>query len=95
MLAMRHRKAITADTRKRYAKAKKKEKTIILDQLIAITGYNRTYAARILRLTEGKVIGYSRIGGRKIKYVIGKNKRIKRKTVRIYGKDVFLALKRI
>ena len=47
MLAMRHKKAITADTRKRYAKATKKEKTIILDQLIAITGYNRTYAARI------------------------------------------------
>ena len=46
MLAMRHRKAITADTRKRYAKATKKEKTIILDQLIAITGYNRNWGTR-------------------------------------------------
>ncbi len=43
---MRHRKAITADTKKRHAKVTKKEKTIILDQFIAITKYNRTYAAR-------------------------------------------------
>jgi len=31
MLAMRHRKVITAETRKRYTKATKKEKTIILN----------------------------------------------------------------
>jgi len=92
---MRHKKAITADTKKRYVKATKKEKTIILNQFTAITKYNRCSAARILRLAEGKVIGYSRIGGKRIKFVIGKNKRIKRKTARIYGKDVFLALKRI
>jgi len=92
---MRHKKAITADTKKRYVKATKKEKTIILNQFTAITKYNRCYAARILRLAEGKVIGYSQIGGRRIKFVIGKNKRIKRKTARIYGKDVFLALRRI
>lgn len=95
MLAMMHKKAITAETRKRYAKATKKEKTIILDQFTAITKYNRIYAARILRLTEGKVIGYSRIGGKKVKYVIGKNKKIKRKKKKIYDKDVFLVLKKI
>ncbi|MBC8386485.1 MAG: hypothetical protein H8E13_00325 [Actinobacteria bacterium] len=69
MLAMRHRKAIAAGTRKRYAKAKKKGKTIILDQFIAITGYNRTYAGRILKLKAGKVIGYAVVGGKKIKYI--------------------------
>jgi len=95
MLAMMHRKAITVETRKRYAKATKRGKTKILDEFVAFTKYNRCYAARMLRLTEGKVIGYSRIGGKRIKYIIGKDKRIKRKTVRIYGKDVFLALKRI
>ncbi|MBA7612655.1 hypothetical protein ES703_19891 [subsurface metagenome] len=53
---MRHRKAITADTKKKYAKATKKEKTIILNQFTAITGYNRTYAARILKISE--ITGY-------------------------------------
>jgi len=53
-----HRKAITAETRKRYAKSTKKEKTKILDEFVAFTKYNRCYAARILRLSQGKVIGY-------------------------------------
>ena len=95
MLAMRHKKAITADTKKRYVKATKKEKTIILDQFTAITKYNRNYAARILRLKAGKVIGYSRSGGKRIKYVIGKKKKTKRKANKIYSNDVFLALKKI
>ncbi len=95
MLAMIHRKAITAETRKRYAKATKKEKTKILDEFVAFTKYNRCYAARILRLYKGKVIGYSRIAGRKVKYVIGKDKKIKRKGKKIYGYDVFLKLKKI
>jgi len=95
MLAMIHRKAITAETRKRYAKATKKGKTKILDEFVAFTKYNRCYAARILRLFQGKLIGYSRIGGKKVKYVIGKDKKIKRKSKKIYGHDVFLALKKI
>lgn len=57
-----------------------REKTIILDQFIAITKYNRCYAARILRLVEGKVIGYSWMGGRRIKFVIGKNKNLQFKS---------------
>jgi len=89
MLAIRHKKAITVDTKKRYAKVTKKEKTIILDQFIAITKYNRCYAARILRLAEGKVIGYSRIGGKRIKFVIGKNKRIKKDSKDLWQRCIF------
>jgi hypothetical protein len=37
-----------------------KIKTISLNQFIAITGYNRTHAARILRFKAGKVIEYAR-----------------------------------
>jgi hypothetical protein len=95
MLEMRHRKAITAVVQDRYKKATKKEKSKILDEFCATTGYSRVYAARILRLSPGKVVGYSRIGGRKIKYVIGKKKKTKRKRGKIYTYDVFLALKRI
>jgi hypothetical protein len=95
MLTMREKKALTAEIQDRYNKATKKTKSKILDEFTATTGYNRNYAARMLRLRAGKVIGYARIGGRKIKYVIGRRKRKKRKRERIYGYDVFLALRRI
>ena len=66
-----------------------------MDQFTTLTGYNRSYASRILNLREGKTIGYVKVYGRKVKYVIGKNKSIKRKKKKIYGKDVFLQLKKI
>jgi hypothetical protein len=43
MLAMNHKKAVTAEIAKKYIKATKKEKTKILDEFINLTGYNRTY----------------------------------------------------
>ncbi|MBL7124091.1 MAG: transposase family protein [Actinobacteria bacterium] len=92
---MREKKALTAEIQNRYNKATKKTKAVILDEFTATTGYNRNYAARILRLKVGKVIGYSRIGGRRIKYIIGKRKRKKYRKPRIYTYDVFLALRKI
>ena len=91
---MKYRKAITAETSKKYVKATKRQKTKILDAFINITRYNRTYAARILRLCPGKVVGYRQVGSRRVKYVIGK-KKVKRKRKKIYGHDVYLALKKI
>jgi len=95
MLTMREKKALTAEIQNRYNKASKKTKVGILDEFTTTTGYNRNYAARILRLKVGKVIGYTRMGGKKIKYVIGKRKRKKYRKPRIYTYDVFLALRRI
>lgn len=95
MLAMRYKKAVSAETRKRYAKATKKEKTIILDQFTAITGYNRCYASQILSVKKEKVLGYITTGGKRIKFVAEKKKKKKRKKPRIYIYDVFLALRRI
>ena len=95
MLAMKHRKAVTSEVQNRYVKATKKIKTMILDWFCTTTGYNRVYAARILRLKVGKVIGYARMGGKKIKYVIGRKKKTKRKRDKIYTYDVFLKLKKI
>jgi len=92
---MKDKKKLTAEVQDRYKKATKKAKSAILDEFIATTKYNRNYAARILRLKVGKVIGYARAGGRKIKYVIGKRKKKKRIRPRIYTYDVFLALRRI
>lgn len=50
-----------------------------MDQFTTLTGYNRSYASRILNLREREDIGYAKVYVRKVKYVIGKNKRIKRK----------------
>ncbi|MGM0367882.1 MAG: integrase catalytic domain-containing protein [Actinomycetota bacterium] len=91
---MKHKKAITSELKERYNKATKKQKGAILDEFSAITGYNRKYAARALRLCPGKVVGYRTVDGKKIKYVIG-GKKPKRKREKIYGYDVYLALKRI
>jgi len=46
---MKQKQAITAVITKRYKKANKKEKSMILDEFVATTGYNRSYAARALR----------------------------------------------
>jgi hypothetical protein len=45
---MNERKAVTRETRGEYRKAGKKEKGLILDQYVRLTGYNRKYAIRIL-----------------------------------------------
>ena len=77
MLTMREKKALTKEIQDRYGKTSKKTKGKILDEFCTVTGYNRVYAARILRLSVGKIIGYARSGGKKIKYVIGKRKKKK------------------
>lgn len=48
MLTMRQRIAVTDAVRKRYRKARKTRKTEILDELVETTGYNRSYARRVL-----------------------------------------------
>jgi hypothetical protein len=58
MLTMREKKALTAEIQNRYNKATKKVKSRILDEFCETTKYNRVYAARILRLMAGKLIGY-------------------------------------
>ncbi len=95
MLTMREKKALTKEIQDRYGKATKKTKGKILDEFCTVTGYNRVYAARILRLSVGRIIGYARSGGKKIKYVIGKRKKKKTVRPRIYTYDVSLALRKI
>ena len=47
-LTMQEKKALTGEISKRYQKAKKKEKTRILDELVKTTGYNRKYILHVL-----------------------------------------------
>lgn len=48
MLNMSERQALTAEIVRRYVRAKKSEKTAILDEFIKSTGYNRSYARRVI-----------------------------------------------
>ena len=48
-LDLRTRKAVTERVAKRYRRASKAEKGRILDEFCATMGYNRSYAARVLR----------------------------------------------
>ena len=48
-LSMAERQAITKEMARRYARAEKKQRGAMLDELCALTGYNRSYAARRLR----------------------------------------------
>lgn len=52
MLNMRERQSLTAQIVRRYQKADKLEKTQILDEFIANTGYNRSYARRVIGLAK-------------------------------------------
>lgn len=48
-MTMEERKTVTKALTKQYGKARKKEKGRILTSLVEATGYNRSYAARVLR----------------------------------------------
>ena len=91
---MRQKKAVTRELRDRYQRSSKKEKSIILNGFIQLTGYNRCYACQVLYVKKEKVLGYLNIAGKRIKYIAGKRK-IKRKKKKIYDQDVLLALKEI
>jgi len=64
MLNMRQRKALTQTIKKRYQSANKTDKGKILDELIATTGYNRSYARRLFnnRLRVGRKKKHTRTG---------------------------------
>lgn len=58
-LTMKERKAVTKEIAKRYKKARKKQKGVILDEFTALTGYNRAYASYLLS-NHGKTVNTGR-----------------------------------
>jgi hypothetical protein len=48
-LTMQQRQAVVAKTAARYQRSRKKEKSLILSELVELTEYSRTYAGRVLR----------------------------------------------
>lgn len=102
-LKMSEKKSLVREDAVRYAKANKKQKTKILDELCATTGYNRKYA--IAKLNSLVQIKHSNFNGRKSVSVklkekcTTKNRRQSQKRRRThpkkYGEDVKKSLTKI
>jgi hypothetical protein len=58
-LSMKSRKELTREVSARYRNARKKDKSQILSEFVASTGYNRSYAALLLRNYGKKVEAHS------------------------------------
>jgi len=87
---MREKRSVTAIVASRYREATKKEKYIILGEFTQLNGYNRCYAAFLLR-EHGKRL---RVNTNTV--LVGDfRKRIKRNKPRIYDDKVESALKKI
>ena len=54
MMSRKSKAEVIAAVRERYWKAKKTQKSQILDELVATTGYNRKYAINLLRHKKRK-----------------------------------------
>lgn len=89
-LTMKERKSVAAIIAPRYQKAQKKQKGVILNEFIELTGYNRAYASYVLRMQ-----------GKKVEVCKGTffegdvRKRAKRKRQRTYDEKVLEGLKKI
>ncbi len=75
------RKEMSKALARRYQRARKKEKTEILNVFVKMTGYHRVYARWLLR-NWGRKIEVRREGGKKIILVGEVGKNIKRKNPR-------------
>ena len=97
-LAMQEKQAVTKQLALKYKRARKKEKGKILDTVIDLAGYNRSYAARVLReRAKPKVLGRVRKGGRTITLVEDERtkRKKKRRRPRKYDKEVVVALRKV
>ena len=89
-LTMKARQEVSKATAGQYRGASKKEKSKILDQFIATTGYSRWYARLVLR-HEGRRVQTDK----RTIVVVGRKSRTKRKRVRFYNEKVQTALVRL
>lgn len=96
---MKERQAVTKQLALEYKRATKKEKGKILDSLIQLTQYNRSYAARVLRRRARLVVlGRGSVDGVKVTLVEDertKRRKKRRKRQKTYGKDVLVPLQKI
>ena len=84
---MKTRKKLTEETAKRYCTASKKQKSKIIDEFVANTGYNRKYAIHILKNTANLKITHFNNVEKKSVQIIQKTRK-KRIYEKYYGEDV-------
>ncbi|MDI6891364.1 MAG: hypothetical protein QMC83_10590, partial [Thermodesulfovibrionales bacterium] len=89
-LTLKEKKKLTKIVSERYQKASKKQKGIILDEFVALTGYDRCYTSYLLRNHGRKV----RVNCNTV-MIADVNKKYRRQRHRIYDHKVFIVLKRI
>jgi hypothetical protein len=98
-LTLRQKQAVTKQLALGYRRASKRKRGEILDWLVELTGYNRSYAARVLRQrAKPKVLGRLTAGGVKITLVEDermKRRKRRRSRPRKYDKEVLEALEKI
>jgi hypothetical protein len=98
-LTMREKQAVTRQLAVEYKRATKKQKGGMLDTLTELTGYNRSYAARVLRQrARYVVVGRGVVKGIKVTLVEDertKRRKKKRKRTRTYDRDVLVALQKV
>lgn len=93
-LTMKEKRKVTEKVSKRYRRAMKKQKGLILDEFTKVTGYNRAYASYVLKNWGKKM--YVRVNGKSITYVLGKRKKKQRRhRKKYYGEKVLKPLKKI
>jgi len=92
-ISMGVRKVISKEVAKRYQKARKREKSKILDEFVELTGYNRKYGSWLLRNWGREVVVWR--GSKRIVFIGDIKKQKKRQGKRFYDKEVEEALKKI
>ena len=87
-LTMQQRQAVVAKAAGRYQRSRKKEKSMILSELVELTEYSRAYASRVLRQQGGLKSG-------KQSLVVDKRRRSRRQRAPFYDEQVKVALVQI
>jgi hypothetical protein len=91
---MQEKKAVTVQIRFRYQKAKRKEKSVILNEFIQLTGYNRKYALRILNQHQAPQ-AILVVNGETVKLKPRKKRPANRKGKKIYTDEVIASIRLI
>ena len=93
-LTMGERRALTDQVARRYRRAARKDKTVILGEFVEATGYSRKYAIHLLN--SWRRTRLVRIDGQLVKLVVGRPRHRKpRARPRRYDQEVLKALTQI
>jgi hypothetical protein len=94
-LTMREKQAVTKELARQYVRASRRAKAVIVDQVVSLAGYNRSYATWLLRTYARRVPLPRASGPTLVLEAAGKELRVVRARPRIYDERVLAALRRV